>query len=444
MTATDPVEIRERAAEAFTYLYPLVTMDVTRMQLTDTRDPAAIGRSAPNTFSHVQQFPPADFRSVVAPNFDTLYSVAWLDLEESPIVLDVADSGGRYYLLPMLDMWTDVFAVPGKRTTGTGAGSFVIAGPDWSGSVPPGAQLIRATTSTVWLIGRTQTDGPADYDAVHRFQRGLTLRALDGGELSHEVRASVAPENLDLTGDPLHIVNGLPAIDYFGYAARLVQLYPPHATDFSVLARIARIGFVPGDDFDGSGFDADGLAALEAGKADALAHQLAELPTLARVASGWSMNTDTMGVYGNFYTKRAIVAMVGLGANPPEDAVYPIAVADSDGSPIVGEKSYVQHFEKSELPPVGAFWSVTMYDADSFQVANPLNRFALGDRDPLVYGADGSLDLYYGPTDPGGDRTANWLPAPAGPLRIIMRLYEPEAAVLDGAWNPPALKAVAL
>ncbi|MCS5719672.1 DUF1254 domain-containing protein [Herbiconiux sp. CPCC 205763] len=444
MSTIDAGEIRELAAEAFSYLYPIVTMDVTRMQLTDTTDATAVGHSAPNAFSHVQQFPPADFRSVVAPNFDTLYSVVWLDLEDGPIVLGVADSGGRYYLLPLLDMWTDVFAVPGKRTTGTGAGTFVIAGPDWSGDVPAGAHLIRATTSVVWLIGRTQTDGPADYDAVHRFQSGLTLSALDGGDLTHEVRASVAPSGVDLTGEPLHIVNGLSAVDFLGYAARLVQQYPPHATDFSVLARIARLGFMPGEEFDASGLDADGLAALEAGKADALAHQLAELPTLARVTNGWVMNTDTMGVYGNFYLKRAIVAMVGLGANPAEDAVYPMVVADSDGSPIVGEKSYLQHFEKTELPPVDAFWSVTMYDKDSFQAANPLDRFALGDRDPLVYNPDGSLDLYYSATDPGGDRTANWLPAPAGPLRIIMRLYSPQPSALDGTWNPPALKPVVL
>jgi hypothetical protein len=444
MTSTDAAEIRELAEEAFSYLYPIVTMDVTRLQLTDTSEPVAIGHSAPNSFAHVQQFPPAEFRGVVAPNFDTLYSVAWLDLDDGPIQLDVPDSGGRYYLLPMLDMWTDVVAVPGKRTTGTGAGTFLIAGPDWGGDAPRGVRLIRATTSVVWLIGRTQTNGPADYDAVHEFQNGLTLHALDGGELAHAVRASVAPPGVELSGDPLHIVNGLSAVDFFGYAARLLQLYPPHATDFSVLARIARIGLVPGRDFDASLFDADGLAALEAGKADALAHQLAELPTMARIANGWSMNTDTVGVYGNFYLKRAIVTMVGLGANPPEDAVYPILVADSDGAPIVGEKSYRQHFEKVELPPVDAFWSVTMYDEDGFPAANPLNRFALGDRDPLGYGADGSLDLYYSATDPGGDRTANWLPAPPGPLRIIMRLYAPKPSVLDGDWNPPALKAVVL
>lgn len=160
---------------------------------------------------------------------------------------------------------------------------------------------------------------------------------------------------------------------------------------------------------------------------------------MARIANGWAMNTDTMGVYGVFYLKRAAVSVVGLGANQPEDAIYPIAVGDAAGRPIVGERDYVQRFERDQLPPVDAFWSVTMYDHDSFQAPNPLNRFALGDRDDLHYGDDGSLELYYGPTDPGAEKSANWLPAPAGPLRIIMRLYAPRPEALDGRWNPPAI-----
>lgn len=298
---------------------------------------------------------------------------------------------------------------------------------------------IEATTSSVWLVGRTQTDGPADYDAVHGFQDALTLTALDGSQPSTERRPSVAPGGVDLVGDPLAVVNGLPAADFFAYGAALMAEYPPHATDFSVLARMARIGLVPGKQFDASVFDDAATAALQSGATAALALIHEMLPKLARIANGWSMNTDTMGVYGNHYLKRAVVTMVGLGANPPEDAVYPILVADAQGQPIVGEKDYVQHFEKDQLPPVNAFWSVTMYDAESFQAPNPLDRFALGDRDPLHYNPDGSLDLHFGPTDPGGEKTANWLPAPAGPLRVIMRLYSPRSSVLDARWNPPAV-----
>jgi hypothetical protein len=148
-------------------------------------------------------------------------------------------------------------------------------------------------------------------------------------------------------------------------------------------------------------------------------------------------------VYGNFYLKRAIIAMAGLGANPPEDAIYPLNVGDADGQPLDGDHDYVLHFDKDELPPVDAFWSVTMYDADGFQAANELNRFALGDRDPLSYNGDGSLDLYLQHEHPGADREANWLPAPRGPLGVTMRLYAPRPEALQGEWNPPPVRRVA-
>ena len=168
------------------------------------------------------------------------------------------------------------------------------------------------------------------------------------------------------------------------------------------------------------------------------------IPTLAAVVNGWQMNTNSMGAYGNFYMKRAIVAMIGLGANQPEDAIYPLIISDADGNPIEGGKRYVLHFSKAELPPVDAFWSVTMYDEVGFQIANELNRFAIGDRDALKYNTDGSLDIYIQHESPGGDKESNWLPSPAkgGPLGVTMRLYAPKPQALDGRWVPPAIKKV--
>ncbi|WP_104092454.1 DUF1254 domain-containing protein [Arthrobacter sp. GMC3] len=439
MSTATTTEIQEITQQAYSYLYPLVIMDITRLQFQDLSNGPQIGRGPQNTFTHVEEFPPADFRGVVAPNFDTLYSVVWLDLSKGPVIIHMPDTNGRYYLLPVLDMWTDVFAVPGKRTTGTGEGDFLVATPGWDGEVPDEVTVLNAPTSTVWIIGRTQTNGPADYDAVRAVQRGITLRTLEGGAPSTIAPPSVAPEDLNLTIAPLDIVNGLSAVDFFTYAARLMKNYPPHPTDFSILAQIRRIGLIPGEDFDVSDFDAEGIDALEAGAKAALAHQLAIFPTVAKIVNGWSMNTDTMGVYGNFYLKRAIVAMIGLGANPPEDAVYPVAVTDADGNPLVGETDYVLHFDADQLPPVSAFWSVTMYDNDSFQVANEIDRFALGDRDDLTYNDDGSLDLYFQKSNPGPDRLANWLPSASGPLRVIMRLYGPAPHALDGRWAPPAI-----
>ena len=167
-----------------------------------------------------------------------------------------------------------------------------------------------------------------------------------------------------------------------------------------------------------------------------------KVPTLARVANGWSMNTDTMGVYGNYYLKRAIVAQLGLGANLPEDAIYPLNLADDTGQPLDGASNYTIHFDKDALPPVDAFWSITLYDRDGFQVANSLNRFAVSSWMPFKYNADGSLDLYFQNESPGADKEANWLPAPKGPFNLTMRLYAPKSDALTGKWNPPPVTKV--
>jgi hypothetical protein len=434
----DTTEIRALAAEAFTYLYPIVIMDVTRMQFTDGT--AAMGHSLPNTFAHVPAFPSAEFRGVVRPNFDTLYSVAWLDLSDGPLLVHVPDTDGRYYLLPMLDMWTDVFAVPGKRTTGTEARDFVIVPPKWRGELPDTATQIDSPTPFVWVIGRTQTNGPADYEAVHAVQAGFSIRTMAGGEPRTERDSGAAPADLDLAVEPLRLVNSLDAEHFFGYANRLLAAHPAHLTDFSVLARIARIGVRASDGFDPAPLGEGAVAAMNDGVKDALAGLTARIPTVGKLVNGWEMILDTVGVYGNFYAKRAVIAIAGLGANPPEDAVYPLAVADDHGDPFVGEKNYVLHFGKDELPPVEAFWSLTMYDAEGFQSANELDRFAIGDRDPLTYAPDGSLDLYIQHANPGQDKESNWLPAPLGPLGITMRLYAPKSDVLDGTWAPPAIR----
>jgi hypothetical protein len=293
--------------------------------------------------------------------------------------------------------------------------------------------VIAAPTPYVWIIGRTQTNGPADYDAVHKVQDGYSITPV--GEAPDHI---VDPE-YDTTTEPLKLVNNMSAADFFTYAADLLAVNPPHPTDFSQLARIANLGIVAGEPFDASRFSAEELAEIDTGRAAALQDMLAALNTLGTNIDGWTTFTETMGVYGNYYFKRAVVTLVGLGANPAEDAVYPLLTADADGNPVAGENDYVIHFDADKLPPAYAFWSVTMYDAEGFQVANELDRFAIGDRDPLTYNADGSLDLYLQHTNPGPVRESNWLPAPLGPLGITMRLYAPKREVLDGRWHPPAV-----
>ncbi|HWM48997.1 MAG TPA: DUF1254 domain-containing protein [Xanthobacteraceae bacterium] len=433
-------DMQSIAREAYIYLYPLILMDITRKQITNLAPDAGQIGGPPNTFINVRAFPTAEMRTVVRPNFDTLYSAAWLDLGKGPVIVSTRGTDGRYFLLPMLDMWTDVFAVPGSRTTGTGAGHFAVVPPGWTGRLPPDVQRIDAPTPDVWVIGRTQTNGVRDYPAVHKIQDGYSISPLaEWGKSPRKVEQRIDP-SVDTKTPPLLQVNGMTAKDYFSYGAELMKRQPPHLTDWSIIARMKRIGLEPGKSFDGSKIDADTLARAAAA---GLALMKAKAPTIGRIVNGWQMNTETMGVYGDDYLKRAIVAQVGLGANQPEDAVYPLAVADADGKPVSGGRKYVLHFEKGELPPVQAFWSLTLYDAEGFQVANPLNRFALGDRDPLKFNGDGSLDLYIQHENPGRDKEANWLPAPgSGDLGLTLRLYAPRPQVADGRWNPPPIRRV--
>ncbi len=431
-------EAPEIAVEAYIYFYPLVTMDVTR-QLTNSV-PGAAANSLANRFFHIRTFPAADFKLVVRPNFDTLYSSAWLDLTKEPMIVSAPDTAGRYYLLPMLDMWTDVFAVPGKRTTGTAAAHFAVVPRGWTGDLPAGAMRIEAPTPYVWIIGRTQTNGPHDYAAVNKIQDGYTIAPLSQwGHAPPPVRIEAPPHTK--APAPLDIVNTMPPLTYFKRAVELMKVNPPHLTDWSIIARLKRIGIEVGRSYEPEKLDPVVQDALKKAAPDGLKAMHAKIPTLARVINGWQMNTDTVGVYGNYYLKRAIVALVGLGVNPPEDAVYPLIVTDADGKPPTGDHNYILHFYKAELPPVDAFWSVTMYDAEGFPVANAINRSAVGDRDALKYNADGSLDVYMQHDDPGGNKTANWLPSPsAGELGLTMRLYAPKAAVLNGSWAPPPLQ----
>jgi hypothetical protein len=239
-------------------------------------------------------------------------------------------------MLPMLDMWSDVFACPGQRTTGTGAGRFAIVPPGWQGKLPEGVQRIDAPTPYVWIIGRTQTNGPKDYEAVHQVQAGYTITPLSQlGKTPQPVTAVIDP-TVDMKTPPMAQVESMTAGKYFAYAAELLKVNPPHATDQPIVARMRQIGMESGKSFDLGRADPAVMRALERAAPDALKAMRAKIPTLARVVNGWQMNTDTMGVYGNYYLKRAIVALVGLGANLPEDAVYPLNMGDADGKPLIG------------------------------------------------------------------------------------------------------------
>ena len=441
----EPAEqAREIAVDAYIYFYPLITMEVTRRQFTNIEPGKEIGKGPMNVFTNVPEYPPPDFKGVVRPNFDTLYSLTWLDLTKEPLIVSVPDTAGRYYLLPMLDMWTDVFASPGWRTTGTKAQDFAMVPPGWrpdaKRKLPRDAQRIDAPTPYVWIIGRTKTDGPQDYDAVHKIQAGLTVTPLSRwGKKQEPVAAKIDP-SVDMKTPPKNQVDTMPAGKYFAYAAEIMMLQPPHITDQPIIARMKRIGIEPGKSFDIDRVDPVIKKALESAPEAAQKAMAEKLPTIARVENGWQMNTDTMGVYGTYYLKRALVAQLGLGANLPEDAIYPLNLVDDRGKPLDGASKYILHFDKGATPPAEAFWSITLYDKDGFQVPNPLNRFAVSSWMALKTNPDESLDLYFQNESPGKDKESNWLPAPQGPFNLTMRLYAPKSDALTGKWNPPAVK----
>jgi len=437
----------EIARDAYIFAYPIVTMDVSMRQSTNVPDANTVPLRAPiNQFAHARTYPRAEDRDVVRYNFDTLYSPVWLDLAAEPIVLSVPDTEGRYYLLPMLDMWTDVFSVVGSRTTGTKAADFAIVGPGWSGTLPEGVTKIVAPTPTIWILGRTQTNGPDDYGNVHKVQDGYRLTPLSQWGKADAPPAQTATDPaIDDKTSPVVQVNKMDGITMLGRLAELLAKHPPHGNDYPMLFRMKHIGLEPGKPFDAASFDPALVETINRAAKDALAdlEQSGKSGAgIGRHVNGWFYQTSTVGTYGTAYKLRAMGTLIGLGVNLPEDAVYPASFVDAGGQPYSGARRYVLHFDKGALPPADAFWSVTLYDKDGFQAPNALNRFAIGDRDVLKFNDDGSLDLYIQNASPGADKDANWLPAPTGEFNLAMRIYSPRREVLDESWSPPPVNEV--
>lgn len=431
---------RELGTQAYIYAFPMVLMEVTRRVSTNVE--TAQGNGAPmNQFSHVRAFPDHTFTNVVRPNADTLYSILWFDVSKEPLILSIADTGGRYFMLPILDMWTDIIAVPGSRTTGTGACTYAIIGPEWQGKLPGKIEPIHCPTGVGWIIGRTQTNGKADYNKVHKIQNGFTVTPLSqwGKHKTALAKGTVNPA-LD-TKTPPHIqVLNMKAGEFFQLFTELLKENPPHEVDWNMVQLLKQIGIVPGKTFDISMLPGDKKNALELAVKDA--EKLISQGQKGQEVNGWDCSYDFIGNYGTSYLRRAIIALVGLGANIPEDAVYPMTKVDSEGKPYSGKDRYVLHFDKNALPPVQGFWSLTMYNEKMFFVDNPIQRYAIGDRDKLRFNKDGSLDIYIQHASPGKDKEANWLPAPKDRFDMVLRLYWPNMDVLTGAWNPPPVKRI--
>jgi hypothetical protein len=424
--------------DAYVYAYPLVTMEMTRRVMTNV--PAPEGTRAPmGQFVRMRAYPDASFRDITAPNADTLYLVAWFDVSKEPWVLSVPEMGDRYFLLPLLDGWTEVFQVPGKRTTGNKAKTYAITGPNWKGKLPQGVREYKSPTAMVWLLGRIYCTGtPEDYKAVHALQDKFKLVPLSSYGRKYTPAPGQVDPAVDMKTGVREQVNRMDAAAYFKLFAQLLKDNPPMKDDAPILARMAQIGIVPGQDFDISKLEPAAAQGLQNVPKLGLEKIMAHFKNAGKLENGWLFSTRT-GVYGTDYLQRAFITAIGLGANRPQDAIYPASEEASNGKPYEGSNTYVIHFDKGQLPPVNGFWSLTMYNTDYFFVANPLNRYTLSSRNKFKTNKDGSVDLYIRHAPPGKAREANWLPAPDGDFKLMFRFYWPKEAIIDGTWKLPAV-----
>ena len=439
--AVTPDEARAIGVDAYIYGYPLVTMEMTRRVMTNVEKP--VGTRAPmGQLIRMRTYPDASFRDVTAPNADTLYTTAWFDVSKEPWVLSVPAMGDRYFLLPMLDGWTEVFQVPGTRTTGDKAKTWAITGPNWKGKLPPGVREYKSPTAIVWLLGRIYCSGtPADYKAVHALQDQVKLVPLSSYGKKYTPAPGKVDPAIDMKTSVREQVNRMDAGAYFKLLAQLMKDNPPAQADAPILARIAKIGIVPGQEFDIGKLDPAVAQWLNDVPKLGVEKIMAHFKNAGKMENGWVFSTKT-GNYGTDYLQRALITAIGLGANRPEDAIYPTSETAVNGKPYEGANRYVIRFAKGQMPPVNGFWSLTMYDSEYFFVPNPLNRYTLSSRNKFKTNKDGSVDLYIQNVSPGKGKEANWLPAPAGPFKLMFRFYWPKPAIIDGTWKLPEVMAI--
>lgn len=420
--------------QAYIYGYPLVTMERTRQLQTLVKEPYGPAFTASNVFIYFDQLITPDFKDVVSPNVDTLYCAAWLDLTRSPVVLNVPDTNDRYYVMQLLDAWTNTFSSIGRRTTGTGAGKFAIVGPDWKGILPANVQEVKSPTNTVWILGRILVKGEDDLDNAQAILKQFTLTSLDGKR----------PPFVKNTANTLlfeNKVEELSALYFFKIMTDLMILNPT-TNNTALEKQFEHIGINLTYGFNAGKLDPETITGLNNAAKDAfqiIVNSQEELNQ--RYSNGWMVTTG-LGTYGDEFLKRAYIAFSSLGANVDEEAIYPRAFTDDQGKQLNGQYEYIIHFNKDQLPPVEAFWSVTMYGPDFYLVPNEINRYAIADYTPgLEYNDDGSLDIYIQKDRPINNES-NWLPAPEGDFNLVLRMYQPAAKVLNGTYEVPGVKRV--
>jgi hypothetical protein len=440
--AADPTSAEARAIAKLAYIYGFPLVDGYRIQyayFVDVKGPEYKGPWN-QLASTARVFTPDD-KTVQTPNSDTPYSTAGLDLRAGPIVLTVPPiEKSRYFSVQLVDLYTFNFDYIGSRSTGNDGGSYLIAGPGWHGAVPKEIKkVIRSETELVLAVYRTQLLNAADIDNVKKIQAGYKVQRL--AEFTGQPAPAPAP--------PINFIKPLTpdaektSLEYFSVLNFILSFCPTHASEKALMARFAKIGVGAGKDFNAANLSPENRAAIAQGMADAWTEfaqfKKNEVDT-GKVTSGDL--TGTRAHLKNNYLYRMSSAVIGIYGNSKAEAMYPFYAADSDGRPLTGANRYTVRFAPNELPPVNAFWSLTMYEMPaSLLVANPLNRYLLNSTmmQQFVRDADGGLTLVIQNESPGKDRVANWLPAPKGPFLVVMRLYWPKEAALDGTWKQPPM-----
>jgi hypothetical protein len=427
-----------RGIKAYMFAFALIMMDLTKEAATA----ATAGETAAplNQFAVMTKYPDASFRAVARTGLDTLFAAAWADLGPEPLVLSVPNTGGRYYVFGLFDMWSNVFASIGKRTTGTAAANFLIAGPSWRGTPPSDIQqTFRSPTRFVWVNGQMQADGPAECATVTALQNQYALTPLSAWGAPWTAPAEVPL--LDGVGrtPPLERVQKMDAGAFFGRFAHLMKDNPPAPADGPMLKKLRAVGIEAGKDFD--------IATVRPRIAKGLQRSMGTFGVLQKAGSkmktrdGWIVIPENFADYGTDYETRAGVALAGLGGIWRQDVVYPTAFLDEDGKLLDGANRYVLHFDEGQTPPTNATWSVAMYDPEGYYVPNAIDRYHLAAWMPLKPNDDGSLDLYLQADPPDETKESNWLPAPSsGTFNLTVRNYWPSDEVLDGTYHLPPVR----
>ncbi|WP_299072246.1 DUF1254 domain-containing protein [uncultured Paraglaciecola sp.] len=427
------LNVVKSAARAYIFAYPINVMEFTRLSMVD--------KMGTNKINHLRDFPNHDFRQVVRPNNDTLYSNAWFDLSQEPMIISVPDIE-RYYVLPFMDAWTNVFGFIGSRTTGNQAGDYALVGPDFEGVLPDNIQRITAPTNMVWMIGRIHVYGEHDISNVAQIQDNIHVTALSKWSSQIPMPATVTPSNLNSNPvNPKAQVDELTPTEFFSSFAKLLAKQPAHARDKGEFDNFAALGLNKENQFDLADVNPIKrfLIAIGSKLANDKLHSALQSKGTSPKENGWIVWRDTLGEYGTNYTVRAGVTLGGLGALSAQEAAYPSADADINGENLHGSNQYELHFKAGQLPPVNAFWSLTMYNTDGYLIKNPINRYLVNNSDDLKFNEDGSLTIVIQHKQPK-ENLSNWLPAPAEEFSILLRLYDTTSAFTDGSWKLPPLE----